>query len=119
VLKGGELLQLPLYVHAAARALGMPASAGEAQYFHPTTRGNYRRRALGASQLAAVQAQFEQAVATIADGVDAGYFAPRPDDNQCRYCDFRAICDQRIAPIMERKQEDSRGDDYRAMRDLP
>jgi RecB family exonuclease len=118
VLKGGSLLQLPLYVHAASRALGLSPSAGEAQYFYPTTRGAYRRHVLGAADLAGATQAFEQAITTIADGVDSGFFAPRPEDYQCRYCDFKTICDQRIGPIMERKAGDERGKAYRDMREL-
>jgi hypothetical protein len=119
VLKGGSLLQLPLYVHAASRALGLPPSAGEAQYFYPTTRGSYRRHVLGSADLAAAARSFEQAITTIADGVDGGFFAPRPEANQCRWCDFKTICDQRIEPIMARKANDDRGRAYREMRELP
>ena len=41
-LQGGRMLQLPLYVLAAAQLLGVDPDAGEAAYVYPTRRGEFR-----------------------------------------------------------------------------
>jgi ATP-dependent helicase/nuclease subunit B len=41
-LQGGRMLQLPLYVLAAARLLGIDPAAGSAAYVYPTRRGEFR-----------------------------------------------------------------------------
>jgi ATP-dependent helicase/DNAse subunit B len=111
----GEALQLPIYLHAAARMLGMSPEAGETQYFYATSRGAFRRHTLDGAGLAAKRAQFEQILSTIAGGVDTGFFAPNPDHDHCRFCDYKDVCDARILRIMQRKSGDARGADYRAL----
>lgn len=120
VLKRGEALQLPVYLHAAAQLTGIDASRGESQYFFVSSAGGFKRHVITGATLAERAADFQRVLSTIADGVDAGYFAPNPGDKQtnCRYCDYKDVCDARIGPIMDSKAGDSRGDAYRALGDI-
>jgi hypothetical protein len=57
-------------------------------------------------------------LATIADGVDNGFFAPNPEHNHCQWCDYKDVCDARILKIMRRKADDPRGTAYRALEEI-
>ena len=116
---GGRALQLPIYLRAAARALGMEPSQGAAEYFYVSGKGRFRRTSLAGDELAARQAEFEQVLGTIADGVDAGMFAPSPEKQRCSWCDYRDVCDARIERIMERKAGDQRAAAFRVMGEIP
>jgi CRISPR/Cas system-associated exonuclease Cas4 (RecB family) len=118
LLDRGESLQLPLYLHAAARALGLTASAGEAQYFHATSRGDFKRRVVGGDEIESRRADLDQVLSTIERGVDEGFFAPNPLNNHCQWCDYKQVCPGNIEKIMERKAGDPRGDEYRALEEI-
>jgi RecB family exonuclease len=117
VLKGGEALQLPVYLYAAAEMLGIPPERGQTQYFFASSKGGFFRHTLEGVDLSSQRATFDEALDTIAEGIDEGYFVPRPEQ-QCRYCDYRTICDVQIKPIMERKAADPRSARYTAMKGL-
>lgn len=118
VFDNGRALQLPVYLHAAAAALDMEPSQGEAQYFYVSSGGGYRRKELTGDDLAQQRDQFNQILATIADGVDGGFFAPNPGGKNrpnCTFCDARDICDASLERIVARKANDPRGAQYRAL----
>ncbi len=117
-LDRGESLQLPIYLHAAASMLGLPPAAGEAQYFYSTSRGGFKRHTVSGEAMQAAGESFERVLATIADGVDSGYFAPNPAHDHCRFCDYKDVCDVSIEKIMERKASDARGAAYRALEEI-
>jgi RecB family exonuclease len=115
VFERGEALQLPLYLRAAARMLGIDPDNGEAQYFYATSRGDFKRHNVTGARLAQLSAELESILATIAGGVDRGYFAPNPEHGHCTFCEYKDICDARIIGIMRRKAADARGAAYRAL----
>ena len=116
----GKALQLPIYLRAAARALGMEAEQGSAQYFYVSTKGGFKRKIVTGEELEARNAEFERVIGTIADGIDTGMFAPNPgtDAYTCKWCDYNDVCDQRIDRIMLRKADDPRGEAYRLMGEI-
>ena len=86
----GRSLQLPLYMHAAASALGIPVEDGEAQYFYCTSKGGFKRSEITGVELASRADEMEQVLTTIVDGVDSGFFAPNPGKGafNCRWCEY-------------------------------
>ncbi|HZP57534.1 MAG TPA: PD-(D/E)XK nuclease family protein [Dehalococcoidia bacterium] len=120
-LDRGRALQLPLYVRAAAQALGMPEDGGEARYFYATHAGEYKHTDFAPGWLAARAPDVERVLRTIGDGVDSGYFAPNPGDDgkNCTWCDYKDVCDRRIARIAERKRaNDPRAQAYIALEEV-
>ncbi len=114
----GRALQLPVYLRAAAAALDLEPSQGEAQYFYVSSAGGYTRKQVSGDELEQRQDQFEQILTTIANGVDGGFFAPNPGGKarpNCSYCDARDICDASLERIVARKADDPRGAAYRAL----
>ncbi len=117
--KGGRALQLPVYLHAAASMLDMDPSDGEAQYFYVSTKGKFSRVALEGETLEGRRAEFDQVLQTIAGGVDAGYFAPNPEKDRCRWCDYKDVCDKDIDRVMSRKSGDARATAFIEMTEIP
>lgn len=117
----GRALQLPIYLHAVAAALGMDAAQGEAQYFYVSSAGGYTRKNITGAELMAARDTFEQILGTIAGGVDGGFFAPNPGGKgrpNCAWCEVKDICDANIERIAARKEGDARGDAYRAFGEI-
>jgi hypothetical protein len=90
-LRGGELLQLPIYAHAARSLLGddhaRPVSA--AYWFVLKEPAKPR----GYDVDAEVEAALDTALRVIVSGIDAGQFPARPPEpgwtfyTECDYCD--------------------------------
>lgn len=119
-LHGGESLQLPIYLHAAAEMLGLPPEAGHTEYFYASSAANFSRHGFSGTQVQEeMAAGFWQTLDTIAAGADSGYFVPEPGKPRCNWCDYRAVCDVSIDRIMKAKQDDPRRSAYAAMKDLP
>jgi ATP-dependent helicase/DNAse subunit B len=102
-LKGGTMLQLPVYLRAAAKLLARDPRDGAAQYFFVSSAGGFRRHVVSGEASIAADGSLRHILGTIADGTDNGYFAPRPEDGKCRFCDYRDVCDAQIEKIMEPK----------------
>lgn len=116
---GGEALQLPVYLLAAARMLEMNPAEGESQYFFMTRAGSYKRHVInGMEFVRARRADFDRIIATIAEGVDGGFFAPNASADHCKYCDYKDVCDARIVQITERKRAAPAGAAYRALAEI-
>ncbi len=51
------------------------------------------------AQVHARTRDLEQLVRGVADGIEAGHFFPQPGPNavHCTVCDYRSVCDARIA----------------------
>ncbi len=90
----GQDLQLPLYMLAGARELGMPVAQGMAAYEFVSRRNGYVRITLTGEQLKAQWGRFEQVMNGIATGVATGDFHHEPGVKAatCHYCDFKLLC---------------------------
>ena len=117
-LNQGKALQLPIYLHAAAKMLGMPPERGESQYFYVSSKGGFGRVGLSGETIVGRASELEQVLGTIADGVDAGTFPANPIKDHCKFCDYKDICDVRITKIAERKIGDPRGAAFIALREI-
>ncbi|MGI8729973.1 MAG: PD-(D/E)XK nuclease family protein [Solirubrobacteraceae bacterium] len=104
-LKGGQALQLPLYLLAAAAALGVDPAAGEAQYFFATRKGDYKRVAFTGAELEARRDDLERLLSELRDGMHGGDFHAEPS-KECDWCDFNGVCDARRFRIRDRKADD-------------
>jgi RecB family exonuclease len=120
-LKGGRALQLPIYLLAASRTLGIPPERGSAEYFYVTTRGGFKRVAFAGTELAARREDFEQILETLATGIAGGDFHPVPGEKRdhCRYCDFYDLCDARVEVLAERKADDPKAGSFAELAEIP
>ncbi len=106
-LSGGRALQLPLYLLATARILGMPPEAGEAHYHYATRRGGFERARFSGEALEEREADFGALLGRMADGILGGRFQAAPDlRKKCRWCDYHGLCPAQRERIAERKAGD-------------
>ena len=120
-LLGGRALQLPIYLLAASRALDIPWERGEAHYFHITTKGGFERVSFDGRHLADRFGDFERLLHDYAEAIGRGDFHPVPGAKRenCKYCDFRDLCDTRVAMIADRKSDDPRAVAFAELAEIP
>lgn len=111
-LKGGRLLQHALYRRAAARLLeraGVASPSVSSGYFLTTRKGRMQRFEVSAED-ADVDATLDDLFALVASGT----FPHTTDPDDCRFCDYRAICgDVALAAARARLKTDADGGDER------
>ena len=107
-LQGGRMLQLPLYVLAAAELLGVEPTAGEAAYVYPTRRGQFKTITWSADAMAERDAEVLQVLESIATGIAQGDFmiAPHDPDKACTYCPMTDVCPSARTEYTERREDD-------------
>jgi len=120
-LLGGRALQLPIYLLAASRALGIPWERGEAHYFHITTKGGFERVSFDGRHLADRYGDFERLLHDYAEAIGRGDFHPVPGAKRkhCKYCNFHDLCDARVEMIADRKSEDPRAIAFAELAEIP
>jgi ATP-dependent helicase/nuclease subunit B len=107
-LQGGRMLQLPLYVLAAAKLLRIDASAGGAAYVYPTRRGEFKTVEWQPDELAARQADVTSLLDAIVSGVRRGDYIVAPHDGACDYCPFNGVCEGARGKYAAAKEGDER-----------
>jgi RecB family exonuclease len=109
-LQGGRMLQLPLYVLAAAELLGLQPYDGEVAYVFPTRRGEFREVAWTREQLAERWDDVNVLLAAILDAIARGDFMVAPWDHSkaCTYCDLNDVCPRPRGRYVERRERDPR-----------
>jgi RecB family exonuclease/predicted TIM-barrel fold metal-dependent hydrolase len=112
---GGEALQLPVYLLAAKAMLeesGIRNPVGRARYVSLVLAdAKVSAAPLESEQFDAMRAAFNQALRTIADGVESGFFPQYPDRGEnCRFCDFKRVCGPAVSVerLRLRKSDDPR-----------
>jgi hypothetical protein len=91
-LDGGRRLQHVLYAAAAAHLFGREIAGAEYQF--PTGRSENHRARYDAPALA----RGPDVLAGLLDLVSNGWFVPTADAEDCRHCDYRAVCRVRTGP---------------------
>jgi len=112
-LDRGRRLQLPIYADAARRALGPedgPVPEVEAYYWFVEEGGKKAWR--GGPVDEAVQARFEDVIATVVDGIERGDFPANPGEDgffgpsHCKFCDFTRVCPSSRVDLWEGVRRD-------------
>jgi RecB family exonuclease len=107
-LQGGRMLQLPLYVLAAAKLLGIDPSDGGAAYVYPTRKGEFRVVEWQPEDIAARHADVLALLDAIVTAARHGDFIIAPSDRACDYCPFKDICPGSRGGYAEGKPTDKR-----------
>lgn len=88
---GGKAIQLPVYILAAQQLLpNHPPD--HAEYYFATTKGKWKRILFTTTDWPRKADTLRTIVRTILDGIRAGRFYARPEDDHCKWCDFRLAC---------------------------
>lgn len=109
ILKGGEKLQLPLYHLSAPQVIKElnDISTGRAAYYYATEeRGGFQKEELSHYQLQDIYPQLIELIENAVSHIEQGIYFPYPNENNCKYCDFRRICPSDIDVIYQGKTSD-------------
>ena len=107
-LQGGRMMQLPLYVLAAAKLLEIDAAGGGAAYVYPTRRGGFQTVEWPPDELAARQTDVIALLEAIVGGARRGDFIVAPHEGACDYCAFSGICEGARGNYAAAKEGDDR-----------
>lgn len=118
--RGGQGLQLPLYILATDRMLadnGVGVQAAEAMYYYITAKGGFRKIKFTRDALLDRMGDFSQILRTMVDGIALGVFPqnPGPGNKNCTYCPFIPVCGHARGRLAERKRSDPEIENLRAM----
>lgn len=113
-----QAVQLVLYLWAACAGNAARLARSDARFVYVTRRGGFEVQSIQGVCVQARAADLEQLAGAVADGVESGRFFPQPGPNamHCTVCDYRTVCDVRIAHQTAFK---SRGGQDAAHRALP
>jgi ATP-dependent helicase/nuclease subunit B len=108
-LQGGRMLQLPLYVYAAAELLGVGPGAGEAAYVYPTRKGGFDEVRWSREDLTAREDELNALLVAMLEAMDRGDFMIAPwHTDACRICDLDPVCPLPRGKYVERRENDER-----------
>ncbi|HEX5939018.1 MAG TPA: PD-(D/E)XK nuclease family protein, partial [Dehalococcoidia bacterium] len=117
--EGGEQLQLPIYLLAAARALDLPEESVDASYYHINRQVDFRTVNLKGNNFRQRRGEFNYLVSGLADHIQRGIFVPQTGGGQnCRFCDFKMTCPAGVQRQEERKQGDENLASFLELKDI-
>jgi CRISPR/Cas system-associated exonuclease Cas4 (RecB family) len=106
IVGGGKVLQPVLYSIAVERALGTPVS--NARLYFCTTAGGFTECAVPITDY--TRGQGLQVLTIVDRSIEQGFLPAAPDEDACRWCDFRAVCGPREEDRVERKAKERLAD---------
>ena len=107
-LQGGRMLQLPLYVLAASKLLGIDPAAGAAAYVYPTRKGEFHVVDWTPEDIAARHDDVIGVLEAIVTAARSGDFIIAPSEGACKWCPFNTMCPGANGGYAERKEGDER-----------
>jgi len=118
--RGGQGLQLPLYILATDKMLAgnrIDGSTAEAMYYYITAKGGFRKIKFSRSALFDRMGDFSTILTTMVGGIASGVFPQNPGqgNKNCAYCPFIPVCGHARGRLAERKRGDPEIEDLRAM----
>jgi hypothetical protein len=118
-LLGGRQIQLPIYALAARKMLlSMGVYHVEAQYYHISTQGGFKRKRLSSDELPAMEGRLKEIVAIIVQGISSGLFIPAGEKETCQFCECKAACGSVRGAVPLRKKDDPALESFHRMRDI-
>jgi len=117
-IKGGETIQLPVYVLAASQYLGVPPEDVTARYASVSRRGGFGEVSFEGENWEQTAGLLDEVVGVVERGIQKGRFFARPGraKTNCRTCDYGLICPTAIETLANRKSGDAAMTDYLRMK---
>jgi RecB family exonuclease len=112
--------QLVVYLLAATAGDAAVLERSEARFVHVTRRGEFAVQRMAGDAVQRRRRDFDALVLSVVTGAATGDFHTEPGDKatHCRFCDYRGICDSRIARQSERKSAAGQTQRYDALPDF-
>ncbi|MFN0151679.1 MAG: PD-(D/E)XK nuclease family protein [bacterium] len=125
VFRGGEALQLPVYLLAAKTLIGgdaPPSATGDARYLYLIqATAKIKEDLLADALFASRAADFDAILRTIASGIESGFFPVYPAGGEnCRSCEYAEVCGpaRTVTRLYDGKADDERFEAFHAMKAL-
>jgi len=116
-LARGSALQLPIYLMAASRMLGLELRSGEARYRHVGPGEGRSAVIFSGGSWDESASEFAKIVDVITRGIERGVFFAPADEQGCRNCDVRIACPAGMSRLFAIKSaKDPRAREYLEMR---
>ncbi len=116
---GGTSLQLPIYLFAASKILGIPVTGGRAEFRRVGVGEGKRRITFYGARWDELKAELERDISVITRGIEDGLFFAAVPGERCRFCSLRHACPSGRARLFEVKSSgDDRCHNYLIMRGL-
>jgi RecB family exonuclease len=117
-LGGGSCLQLPVYLLAASKLLGIPIEKGRSMLKRVGTGSGRKKAVYSGAAWGRDRAEFAGILGVIVKGLASGFFAAAPGP-ACRFCGASQACPTGSSRLFELKASvDARALDYLEMRGL-
>jgi ATP-dependent helicase/nuclease subunit B len=118
---GGTTLQLPLYLMAACRIWKKAhVEKSWAEYYSVSRKGDFERLLFRGEGWNEKEKNLKQIMETIARGIEEGTFFPLQEgERDCKYCDFKGLCEHGVGVLFEKKRKDPRAAAFLRMREIP
>jgi hypothetical protein len=91
-LGGGSYLQLPVYLLAASRLLGVPVENGKSMLRRVGTGDSRKKAVYSGADWKTGRVEFARVLDVIVTGITSGYFFVSPSATGCDYCGVRQAC---------------------------
>ena len=118
-LGGGSYLQLPVYLLAASKLLGIPVGKGRAMLRRVGTGDSRKKAVFSGNNWETDRQVFADILGVIVTGITNGYFFLSPPGTRCDYCGVKQACPTGRAYLFMAKAEgDDRALGYLDMRGL-
>jgi RecB family exonuclease len=101
ITQGGTILQPVLYALACERLLGEPVDAGRLYYC--TNAGDFTEHVVPLD--AESRGSAREIARVIDEAMRSGFLPAAPDDDACRWCDYRVVCGPYEVQRVKRKPE--------------
>lgn len=107
-LSGGQSLQLAIYLLAATSQLGVPVADAVANYAFVSRVGGFQTIRFGGATLESRMRDLEELLSSLARGLEDGVYLQNPghDAANCRFCDYKLVCDERVGRLVAAKSGD-------------
>jgi len=118
--KGGQKLQLPLYLKALLKSDGKyDKDRCVAEYLHIEPNGQIGRYGFSGVFLSQMEEDLGRILQVITEGMKTGLFPPLPDDKKCSRCPVIAACDLFSRRKYTYESSDPRLEHLRMIQEIP
>ncbi|MGI8783048.1 MAG: PD-(D/E)XK nuclease family protein [Acidobacteriota bacterium] len=119
---GGRSLQLPIYMLAAQQRYGLSdMERSIAEYYFISRRQKFKKIEFPGRDWPRQSASLSHVAGTLVAGILQGQFFPFPghDAENCKFCDFRSVCDRRVVTLFDKKRDDPVAENFLGLKKEP
>ncbi len=106
-LNGGKNMQPTLYLKAAVESLEAEFEGSSSSYYMTSPETDFKLSSMNGDDWQSIEKRLTRAIELIVTSCNNGLFIPTPaekwDQDQCRYCDYKLVCQIACSKPLENK----------------